>query len=97
MRIFKYFEGEDTRRCLALIVDADPSLASRARSLGRKTKAAKFSQVVGEIHRQWTLFGVGEALEEVAKSGQRGPKTHALLTRCEEIEHSSPSALGDRK
>ena len=97
MRIFKHFEGEDTRRCLALIVDADSSLASRAHALGPRTKRAKFSAVLGDIHRQWMLFGVGEALEEVAKSGQRGPKTNALLARCDDLEQAVHSALGNRK
>ena len=89
IRIFKYFESSEMRRCLALIVEADPSLAVQAHLLGPTTEPAKFSQVLSGIHRQWKLFGVDDALEEVATSGQPGPSVNRLLARCDNLQSSS--------
>ena len=96
MRVFKYFEGEDTRRCLAVIVNADEELVARARTLGPKTTPADFHAILSAIRNRWTMFGVADALDEVTKEGKRGPKTAALLSRCHELEERSILDAGTR-
>ncbi len=94
MRIFKSFESPGIRRCLAQIVEADAALAADAHALGPKTAPSAFRSILSAIYRRWSEFGVGEALGEVAKSGKAGPKTEALLSRCEELERKSATVPG---
>jgi hypothetical protein len=86
MNVFKYFEGPDTRRCLAQIINSTPGLASEARDLSGNTTEEQFLTVVASIRERWSRIGVGKALREVAETGHRGPMTLELLQRCKAME-----------
>jgi hypothetical protein len=86
LRLFKHFEGSDTRSCLARIVDGDRELAAALGDLSAETSPERFEELVRAVHQRWTDFGVHDAMAEVATDGRRGPLTEDLLRRCEQIE-----------
>ncbi|HEX6852277.1 MAG TPA: hypothetical protein VF139_12820 [Candidatus Polarisedimenticolaceae bacterium] len=83
-RILKYFEGPDTAACLKAILERDPALTTEIRAQEGASERT-FARLQRRIHEAWDDFDVAAALEEVAKSGARGPKTQALLDRCAAI------------
>ena len=86
MNVFKHFEGPDTRRCLAQIINNTPDLASDARELSGNTTEEKFLAVVVSIRERWSSIGVDKALREVAQTGHRGAITLELLQRCKGMD-----------
>lgn len=83
-RILKYFEGPDTAACLKAILERDPALTTEIRAQEGASERT-FARLQRRIHEAWDDFDVASALEEVARTGARGPKTEALLHRCAAI------------
>lgn len=80
--------------CLTLIISSDPDTAklvtTALKSIDRSTVPATIDMDAFEastiaVKTRWASFGVGEAITEVAETGQRGKKVEHVLAECEKL------------
>ncbi len=83
--------------CLALLIRSDPDTAALVttalKSIDTSTAPATIdadaiTASTDAVKKRWASFGVGEAITEVAETGQRGKKVEHVLAGCEQVKQT---------
>jgi hypothetical protein len=95
-RVFKQLAGPDFEGCLSEIARTKSGLYERLTHLGPKSGQDATRASMEEASEVWSRFGVYEAIQEVATTGNTGPKVKALLDTCDTLRQKREGAAEAR-
>jgi hypothetical protein len=84
-RVFRYLQGPDVDECLTLMVESDKETDDAVETFAKNPTVELGFKAAKAVQRRWTLYGVDQAITEVAASGNRGAKVARMLAACEDI------------
>jgi hypothetical protein len=85
-RIFKWLAAPDFEGCLSEIARTRAGLYESLLNLGPESSREEIMRVMDSVTSAWAERGVYEAVEEVAVTNSRGPRTDALLKACADLQ-----------
>lgn len=80
--MFKHLEAPDFDACLRVFVESDARTLASVRALTHATEEKAYVVASKRVHKLWRLIGVERAIEEVARTGQRGEEVRRVLEVC---------------
>jgi hypothetical protein len=87
-RIFKWLAEPDFEGCLSEIARTRAGLYESLLDLGPNSDPDQIRSVMERATDVWAERGVYDAVEEVAVTNSRGPRTDALLSTCAELSRT---------
>ncbi len=87
-RIFKWLAGPDFEECLSEIARTRAGLYASLLSLGPESSQEEIMKVMDSVTTAWAKHGVYSAVEEVAVTNSRGPRTETLLRTCADLREA---------